>query len=79
MENGDPINNKKKGGRVVVATKHNNESAKVYPEDCDNIYGIDHLKIGEAKHDLDDSKRLVTRHSIGQMANKINKDKSLTH
>ena len=42
MENGDPINNKKKGGRVVVATKHNNESAKVYPEECDNIYGIDH-------------------------------------
>ena len=39
-----------------MAKKRKSESAKADPEDCENTYGIDHLKIGEANHDLDDSK-----------------------
>ena len=49
------------------------------PEDCENTYGIDHLKIGKAKHDSDDSEWILTQRRIGHMGNKINNDKSLTH
>ena len=49
------------------------------PEDYENTYGIDHIKIGEAKHDLDGSEWLLAQRMIGQMENKINNNKSLTH
>ena len=42
--------------RIKLAKTHKTEIAKVEPEDFGNTYGIEHLKIGEAKHDLDDSK-----------------------
>ena len=50
MEHDDPIPKKNKGG---VAKKRKSGSAKADPEDFGNTYGIDHLKIGEAKHDSD--------------------------
>ena len=55
------------------------ESAMAYPKYCENTYSIDHLKIGEATHDLDDYELLLAKHGIGQMYNRINIDKSLTH
>ena len=53
MEHSDTITKKRK---EKLAKRRNSESAKLDPEDCENTYGIDHLKIGEATHDLDDSK-----------------------
>ena len=52
MEHGDPILNKNKGKLVK---NHKSESMKAYPKYCESTYGIDHLKIGEATHDWDDS------------------------
>ena len=40
--------------RKNKAKERNIEISKVDTEDHENTYGIDHLKIGEAKHDLDD-------------------------
>ena len=54
MEHSDPIPNKKKKKKLVK--KYKSESAKAVPKDCENSYGVYHLKIGEATHDLDDSK-----------------------
>ena len=54
MEHDDPITNKTRWGGLDKTCK--SESAKADPEDVVNTYGIDHLKIGEAKHDSDDSK-----------------------
>ena len=53
MEHDDPIHKKNK---EKLAKKRKSEGAKTDPEDFGNIYGINHLKIGEAKHDLYDSK-----------------------
>ena len=53
MEHGDPIPKKKREKKLVK--KRKSESAKVDPKDCENTYGIDHHKIGEASHYLDDS------------------------
>ena len=85
--NHDSIDRKRKGGESASPTnpkkgragKRKSDSATADPEDCENTYGIDHLEIGEAKHDLDDSKLLLAQHSIGQMSNNINNNKSLTH
>ena len=41
--------------KIKLAKKRKSESAMADPEDCENTDGIDHLKIGEAKHDSDDS------------------------
>ena len=53
MQHDDPTPKIKKGG---VAKKRKSEIAKADPEDFGNTYGIDHIKIGEAKHDSGDSK-----------------------
>ena len=42
--------------REKLVKKRKSESAKADPKDCENYYGIDHLKIGEDTHDLDYSK-----------------------
>ena len=42
--------------RGELGKKYKSESAKSDPEDIGNTYGIDHLKIGEANHNLDGSK-----------------------
>ena len=47
-----PKKNKEKG----LAKNCKSERAKADPEDFGNTYGIDHLKISEAKHHLDGSK-----------------------
>ena len=39
-----------------MAKNSKSESVKAYPEDVGNTYGIDHLKIGEAKHGSNESK-----------------------
>ena len=52
MNHDDPIPKKNKEKK---ARKRKSESAKLDPEDVGNAYGIDHLKIGEAKHDLYES------------------------
>ena len=44
---------KRRGG---VAKKRKSETTKAGSEDVGNTYGIDHLKIGETKHDSDKSK-----------------------
>ena len=41
--------------RGKLDKKRNSESAKAHLEDFGDTYGIDYLKICEAKHDLDDS------------------------
>ena len=38
-------------GREKLDKRRKSESSKVEPEEFVNKYGIDHLKIGEAKHD----------------------------
>ena len=76
MNHDDPILKKKKKKN---ARNRKSESAKLDPEDVGNAYGIDHLKIGEAKHDLYDSKLILAQRRIFHMENKINNDKSLTH
>ena len=63
--------------REKLAKNCKSESAKSDPEDVGNTYGIYHLKIGEAKHDSDDSKLLLAQRTIGHKANKINNDKVL--
>ena len=62
-----------------LAKKSKSEISKADLEDFGNNYGIDHLKIGEAKHDSDYSKLLLAQRKIGHMENKINNNKSLTH
>ena len=62
-----------------LAKKSKSEISKADLEDFGNNYGIDHLKIGEAKHDSDYSKLLLAQRKIGHMENKINNDKSLTN
>ena len=42
--------------RGEMAKNSKSESVKAYPEDVVNTYGIDHLKIGEAKHGSNESK-----------------------
>ena len=54
MEHGDPIPNKNK--REKLAKKRKSEISKADPEECENTYGIYHFKIGEAKHDSNESK-----------------------
>ena len=76
MEHVDPIPREKK---EKLAKTRKTESAKAEPEDFGNTYGIDHLKIGEAKHDSDESELLLAQHRIFQMGNKINNNKILTH
>ena len=68
---------RKIGGEL--AQKRKSESAKTDTEDCENTYVIVHLKMGEANHDLDDSKWLLAQRRIGQMENNINNYKSITH
>ena len=51
MEHGGSNPKKKK---EKLTKKHKSASAKADPKDCENTYGIDHLKIGEANHDSDD-------------------------
>ena len=53
MDHSDPIPKKDKGKKLIK--KQNSESANSDPKDCENNYGIDHLIIGEATHDSDDS------------------------
>ena len=53
MEHSDPIPKKKK---EKLVKKRKSESAKADPKDCENTYGIEHFKIGEATHDSNDSK-----------------------
>ena len=43
------------GTRSVKFTKRKSESTKSDPEDVGKTYVIEHLKIGEGKHDLDES------------------------
>ena len=38
-----------------MAKNRKSESAKADPEDVGDTYGIDHLKVGKAKHDPGDS------------------------
>ena len=65
--------------RFKIVKKSNSESTKADPKDWENTYGIDHLKIGEATPNSDDSKWLIAQLRIGQMKNKVNNEKSLTH
>ena len=65
--------------REKAIQKINIEITKVDLKDCENNYGIDHLKIGEATHNLDDFKLLLAQRMIAQMENKISNNKSLTH
>ena len=37
--------------RKKKVKNYNSESAKAYPKDYADTYGIDHIKIGEATHD----------------------------
>ena len=39
--------------RGQTSQKRKSEIAKVDIKDCENTYGIDHLKIGDATHDYD--------------------------
>ena len=39
-----------------LGKKRKSESSKVDPEEVGSTYGIGHIKIGEAKHDLYDYK-----------------------
>ena len=54
MEHYYPIPKKKKEGKKLDI-KRKSEIAKADPEGFGNTYGIDHFKMGDAKHDLDDS------------------------
>ena len=54
MEHNDPIPNKNKGKNWLNIARV--KFAKADPEDIGNTYGIDHLKIGEVKHDSYDPK-----------------------
>ena len=47
-------------------------------KDFENTYGIDHFKIGETTHNLDEYKWLIAQCRIVNMENKINNNKSLT-
>ena len=65
--------------RLKLVKKRKSESAKADSKDFENNYGIDHLKIGEATHNLDDFKLLFAQRRIVQMENKKGNNKSLTH
>ena len=65
--------------RKKLVKKRKSESAKADPKDCENTYGIDCLKIGEATHDSYDPKWIFAERRISQMTNRINNNKSLTH
>ena len=52
MEHGDTIPKK---NRKKIAKKRKSEISEADPEDCENNYVTDYLKIGEANHDFDDS------------------------
>ena len=62
--------------RSKKLAKHcKSEIAKADPEDIGNTYGIDHLKIGEVKHDSYDLEWLLAQRRIDHMKNKINNDR----
>ena len=62
-----------------MVKKRKSECDKEDPIDCENTYGIYHLKIGEVSRDLYDSEWLLVQRRIRQMENKIHNDKVLTH